>query len=131
MIQAPAVTMAYAFDLRPLDGSAVVGVGVTAPAFQHLSYLIEGAASVFSLTMATGAWSELQAWVAGTNARLPAQPAPMPSGLIAALFGPRADRGMGAARFAAFPIAARSAAEVAAIITGMLPGLLVRRRFAA
>jgi hypothetical protein len=123
MTQSQSATTAYAFDLRQLETGAKLGVGLVVPSHRHLTMLAEGAESAVVPQLSPEVWSEIEAWAADGDARLPARPAPMTASILAALPGVSDESAVIAHRFAAIPIPMVPQHDVVSLVDRLLPDL--------
>lgn len=123
MNQASSATTAYAFDLRRLETGGKLGVGLVVPSHRHLTMLADGAESAVVARLSPEVWSEIEAWAADGDARLPARPAPMSASILAALPGVSDESAVIAHRFAAIPIQVVPQHDVVSLVDRLLPNL--------
>ena len=123
MNQAPSATTAHAFDLRQLDTGAKLGVGVVVPSHRQLRMRAEAGETVVVAELSPAVWSEIEAWAAAGDARLPARPAPMSASIVAALPGVADQSAVIAQRFAAIPIPLVPEQDLASLVDRLLTSL--------
>ena len=117
---------AYVFDVRLIDGGAVVGVGLLLPSERHLSFLAEGAEAAVTPFLSTSTWDAIATWVAESDQALPSQPRPMNTRVVAEFLEGIDPATVIAQRYAAIPV---TGPFLAPMLEGrLLPELLRARR---
>jgi hypothetical protein len=130
MIRQPTGTRALAVDIRRLDTDELLGVALLVPSGRCAAFLAEGASAPTSPTMSPEVWSEIDAWAADADARLPARPAPVSRSIAAALVGGHTSA-VGGQRFASILVPTTSQDDLPVLLDSALPGLSRARRSAA
>jgi hypothetical protein len=122
------MTYAIAVDVRQALTHARLGIALVVPSRRYVTYLSDsrGAATVPSPSETE--WREIDAWHQEAEEGLPLEPRQIGTPLIGALTGSPLKDGCVGRRFAAVPVDAVAADELAAELRHMLPGLLKSRR---
>jgi hypothetical protein len=114
-------TYAYAIDIRDDDTGARRGVGLLVPSARYAALSSSASQQTVSRPLAPDTWGAIDAWIAESNAHLPARPAALSPAITAEVLGVGDATGITAQRFAAIPMDSSRAAS--AIAADLLPAL--------
>jgi hypothetical protein len=123
-------TYAIAVDVREIATNAVVGVALLVPGRRYATYLADYHQPAIEPSPTPAEWRQIDAWHTQAEAGLPAEPPRMDPAITSAVMGRTGQRECVGRRFAAIPIGSAEN-DLAAELSGILPGLLKARRTSA
>ena len=126
----PMPAYAIAVDVREAATNAVVGVALLVPEQRYAAYLAHDLQAAIAPAPTAAEWREIDAWHRQAEAGLPSEPPRMDPAVTSVVTGRSAHGECVGRRFAAIPIGS-AGDDLAAELSGILPGLLKARRTSA
>jgi len=123
-------TFAIAVDVRETATNAVVGVALLVPDQRYATYLADYHQPAIEPSSTSAEWRQIDAWHTQAEAGLPSEPPRMDPDITSAVMGRTGHSECVGRRFAAIPIGS-AGDDLAAKLSGILPGLLKARRTSA
>jgi hypothetical protein len=116
-------TYAYAIDIREDDNGTRRGVGLLVPSARYAALSSSASQQTVARPLSTDTWRAIDAWIAESNAHLPAKPAALGSAITADVLGVADAAGVTARRFAAIRLPFEPGCDAESFAADLLPAL--------